>query len=149
MSILGFFKNNKKEKSGDEKEKVAHLTKIEKTPKKNIAPIQSEQKEKKLNIASSPDMGASRILIHPHITEKSSAMRAENKYVVEVDPRANKIEVKNSIKKIFGVMPIKMNVISIAGKMKRYGRATGVTKDRKKVIITLKEGDKIDVGEGT
>jgi len=148
MSILGFLKNNKKEKSGDEKEKVVNSAKIEKTPKKNIASIQSEPKEKKLNTGG-PDIGASRILIHPHITEKSSAMRAENKYVVEVDPRANKIEVKNSIKKIFGVMPIKMNVISIAGKVKRYGRATGVTKDRKKVIITLKEGDKIDVGEGT
>lgn len=148
MSILDFLKKDKKEKSGDEKEKVEHFVKREKTSKKNVAPIQSEQKEKKLNSAS-PDMGASKILIHPHITEKSSALRTENKYVVEVDPRANKIEVKNSIKKIFGVMPIKVNVISMAGKIKRYGKVFGVTKDRKKVIITLKEGDKIDVGEGS
>ncbi len=148
MSILDFLKKDKKEKSGDEKEKAEHFVKSEKAQKKNTAPIQSEQKEKKLD-SGSIDAGASKILIHPHITEKSSGMRPENKYVVEIDPKANKIEVKNSIKKIFGVMPIKVNVISIAGKIKRYGKVSGVTKDRKKVIITLKEGDKIDVGEGS
>lgn len=77
------------------------------------------------------------IIRRPIITEKSTEMSEERKYVFEVDLRANKTEIKHAVEKIFGVKVEKVNTMRVRGKQKRYGRFTGRTPERKKAIVKL------------
>jgi len=79
------------------------------------------------------------IIKRPVITEKTSDLMAEKKYVFEVDLRSNKTEIKLAIEKIFGVKVKKVNTIKMPAKPKRYGRFSGYTSVWKKAIITLSE----------
>ncbi|MGQ9705930.1 MAG: 50S ribosomal protein L23 [bacterium] len=90
------------------------------------------------------------ILVVPIMTEKLSYLReSSNKYAFKVNLNANKIEVKNAIEEMFGVSVVKVNVLNKKGKSRRMGWNIGRTSRWKKVIVTLKEGDKIDIFEGT
>ena len=85
----------------------------------------------------------------PLFTEKGSAIKeAENKLLVEVDRDANKLEVKKAIEEIFKVKVEKVATIKVNGKWKKYGKFSGKRPDRKKAVITLKKGEKLDFIEG-
>jgi large subunit ribosomal protein L23 len=77
------------------------------------------------------------IIRRPVITEASTGLMEQGKYVFEVDPRSNKVEVKKAIEQIFGVKVDQVNTMRVPGKMKRYGRYTGRTAERKKAIVKL------------
>jgi large subunit ribosomal protein L23 len=81
------------------------------------------------------------------LTEKSSLLgEKHNKYVFRVSPRANKIQIKQAIEKLFGKKVVGVNTCNYAGKKKRERRADYGRKNHwKKAIVTLKEGDKIDL----
>lgn len=84
------------------------------------------------------------------LTEKSSVLRdTQNKYLFEVDPRANKVEIKGAIEALFDVSVIDVNTLIMRGKMKRMGRTRAKTRNWKKAIVTLKDDDSIDFFEGT
>jgi len=85
-----------------------------------------------------------RSLIKPIITEKATGLGVLDKYVFEVAPQINKIEVQKGIKELYGFQPIKIQMIKVKGKLVRYGRSSGYTKNWKKAIVTLKKGDKIN-----
>ena len=90
------------------------------------------------------------ILKKPLLTEKSLVERDENnRYGFIVAKDASKGEIKTAVEKIFNVTVIKINTISVQGKMHRMGRFEGKRPDYKKAFVTLKEGDKIDVVEAT
>lgn len=79
------------------------------------------------------------------LTEKSTIGReAANQYNFEVDSKANKIEVKQAIEKIFKVKVLAVRVLGVHGKMKRVGKAVGKRKDWKKAIVTLAPGERIE-----
>jgi len=83
------------------------------------------------------------------LTEKASILREEqNKYLFEVDPRANKVEIKNAVETLFDVSVVDVNTLVMRGKMKRMGRTRAKTRNWKKAIVTLKEDDTIDFFEG-
>lgn len=84
------------------------------------------------------------VLIRPVISEKSVGLLEENKYTFWVDPAANKIEIKNAVEKMFKVKVDKVRTMNVKGKEKRLGRYVGKTPDRKKAIVTLKPGNKIE-----
>ena len=89
------------------------------------------------------------VIKRPLFTEKGSALKeAENKVLLEVARDANKIEIKKAVEELFKVKVEKVSTIKAHGKMKRYGKFTGKTSDRKKALITLKEGEKLDFIEG-
>ena len=89
------------------------------------------------------------VLKRPLITEKSNLMKDElNQIAFEVDRRANKIEIKEAVKKLFNVHAIKVRTFNMLGKRKRMGRSEGKKSDWKKAIVTLKEGERIDFFEG-
>ena len=89
------------------------------------------------------------VVKRPLFTEKGSALKeAENKVLLEVARDANKIEIKKAVEELFKVKVEKVSTIKAHGKMKRYGKFTGKTSDRKKALITLKEGEKLDFIEG-
>lgn len=82
------------------------------------------------------------IIKRPVITEKTSELMAEKKYVFEVDLRSNKTEIKDAVEAIFGVKVKNVNTIKMPAKPKRYGRYSGFTSVWKKAIITLTEDSK-------
>jgi large subunit ribosomal protein L23 len=89
------------------------------------------------------------VLRRPLITEKSNLMKEEfNQIAFEVDRRANKIEIKEAVKKLFNVHVVKVRTFTMLGKRKRVGRTEGRTSSWKKAIVTLKEGERIDFFEG-
>lgn len=73
----------------------------------------------------------------PIITERTTSLMELNKYVFEVDKRANKTEIRQAVEKLFGVKVDKVNTVHVPRKKKRVGRHTGYTSERKKAIITL------------
>lgn len=81
------------------------------------------------------------------LTEKASLLsEKQNKYVFRVAPRANKIQIKQAIEKLFNKTVVAVNTANYAGKKKRERRADFGRKPHwKKAIVTLKEGDKIDL----
>ena len=82
----------------------------------------------------------------PIITEKSSVIAAnERKYVFKVDSSANKTQLKQAIEKIYNVKVDKINTINVHPKTKRVGKYSGLTNKYKKAIVTLAEGNKIDL----
>ena len=81
------------------------------------------------------------------LTEKSSLMGEKlNKYVFRVSPRANKIQIKDAVERLFQKKVLDVNTCNYAGKRKRERRADfGRKAHWKKAIVTLKEGEKIDL----
>lgn len=91
---------------------------------------------------------AYRILVKPLVTEKAANLGTENKYVFAVSSKANKIEIAKAINEVYGIKPVAVNIIKMQGKKTRYGRVAGRTKDWKKAVVTLPEGESIKVYEG-
>ena len=87
-------------------------------------------------------------IIKPVVTEKSVDLMQENKYCFKIAKDANKIEIKNAIEEIFKVTVANVNTVNVHGKMKRMGRTQGMTASWKKAVVTLREGDSIEVFEG-
>ncbi len=78
-------------------------------------------------------------------TEKTNKQLADNnKYCFEIDPKCNKKEIASLIKKLFKVEVQKVNIANIRSENRNFRGIAGVTKARKKAIVTLKEGDTIE-----
>ncbi len=90
-------------------------------------------------------MNARDILKRPIITEKTMTIAVENKYTFEVNPQANKIQVRRAVEEIFGVTVTKVTTLRTSSKVRRRGRTLGETREWKKAVVTLKEGDKIEL----
>jgi len=86
---------------------------------------------------------ATDIIKRPIITEKSYQLMEENKYTFEVDRKSNKLEVKLAVRELFNVEVEKVNIVNVKPKTRRVGRHSGLTRKKKKAIITLAEGQKI------
>ena len=86
------------------------------------------------------------IIKAPVITEKSENAKNQGKYTFKVDPKANKIEIKEAIEKIFNVKVTSIRTINVKIKKRRVGRYSGFTNRAKKAIVTLAEGQTIDLG---
>lgn len=88
------------------------------------------------------------IVRRPVITEKSStAQQYQNAHVFEVDRLATKIQIKDAVQKLFGVKVLSVRTLVMPHKWKRHGRNVGRTKTWKKAIVSLAEGQTIDVFE--
>lgn len=85
------------------------------------------------------------VIIRPVITEHSYDMMESNCYTFEVAKDANKIEIAQAIEAIFNVKVAKVNTLNVKAKPKRMRYQKGFTKTWKKAMVTLKEGDKIEI----
>jgi len=79
------------------------------------------------------------------ITEKAGDLSGLRKYIFIIDKKANKSEAKKAIESIYGVKVEAVNIVNTKGKAKRLGRSLGRTSSFKKAIVTLGEGQKIDI----
>lgn len=91
-------------------------------------------------------MNIHEVIRGPVVTEKYDRVReVQNAYTFEVDRRASKDEIKAAVKTLFGVDPIDVRTQNVRGKNKRVGRSIGRRPNWKKAIVTLKEGQSIDL----
>ncbi len=89
------------------------------------------------------------VIKKPLFTEKGMDMKEkDNKILIEVNIKANKHEIKEAVQEIFKVKVEKVATVRSVGKMKKFGRSVGKLPDRKKAVITLKKGQKLDFIEG-
>src|SRR5205823_7364158 len=99
--------------------------------------------------AGGAGMNRFEIIKRPLDTEKLDRMRdRENKFAFEIDLKANKTEVKQAIEQLFKVKVVDVKTAIVRGKFRRIGRSEGKRRNWKKAIVTLKEGDAIQLFEG-
>ena len=91
------------------------------------------------------------VIIAPIVSEKSYALLDGGVYTFKVHPKSSKPEIHDAVEKIFGVKVVKVNTLNRQGKSKRNRRTgtTGKRPDTKRAIVTLAEGDRIDLFEGS
>ncbi len=87
-------------------------------------------------------------ILSPVITEKSTILSENNQVVFEVPVTATKPDIKEAVEKLFNVSVTAVNTIKVKGKTKRFRGIAGRRKDIKKAIVTLKDGDEIDIATG-
>jgi large subunit ribosomal protein L23 len=104
-----------------------------KQPKKNAAAVDNRHYD---------------VIVAPHITEKSTLLSEQNAVVFKVAPKASKPEIKAAVEAIFGVSVTGVNTIVQKGKTKKWKGAPYQRSDLKKAIVTLADGQSIDVTEG-
>jgi len=97
---------------------------------------------------SAPDARHYDIVLSPHITEKSTMLSEANAVVFKVAPSATKPEIKAAIEALFNVKVTNVNTIVTKGKSKRWQGKPYRRSDVKKAIVTLAEGESIDVTGG-
>ncbi len=85
------------------------------------------------------------ILLAPVVSEKSYGLLDENKYTFLVAPQANKTEIKIAVEKVFGVKVTSVNTINRQGKRRRTRAGWGKRPDTKRAIVTVAEGQRIDI----
>ena len=95
-------------------------------------------------------MKVSEILIKPILTEKANAQQEKlRKYAFKVDRRANKLEIKTAIEQFYGVSVLEVNTLVVPGKNKtrstKSGVISGVKSGYKKALVTVAEGETIDL----
>ena len=90
-------------------------------------------------------------IIRPVVSEKSTLLGDQAKYVFEVAPDANKIQIKHAVEEAFSnrkVQVVTVNIVRVPGKVRRRGRSVGMTRSWKKAIVTLRAGQRLDLFEG-
>jgi large subunit ribosomal protein L23 len=87
------------------------------------------------------------VILAPVVSEKSYALLDEGRYTFIVHPSSNKTEIKQAVQTIFGVQVLSVNTLNRKGKRKRFGLTYGKRKDTKRAVVTLAEGERIDIFE--
>jgi large subunit ribosomal protein L23 len=88
------------------------------------------------------------VLLRPIISEKNTMLTEQGKYTFEVSERANKIMIRHAVQTLFKVDVTAVNIIHVPGKLKRRGRTSGMTRSWKKAVVTLGEGQSIELFQG-
>ena len=105
--------------------------------------IKYKNKQKEIDLNKSY-----KIILRPIVTEKATRLSEFNKVVFEVACKSNKNEIKGAVEKLFSVKVKSVNIINIKGKLKRFKGVLGKRNDIKKAVITLQEGNTIDISAG-
>lgn len=87
-------------------------------------------------------------IVSPVITEKSTIVSEHNQVIFEVAINATKVEIKEAVETLFKVSVTAVNTMRVKGKTKRFRGIAGRRKDIKKAVVTLKDGDTIDISTG-
>ncbi len=88
------------------------------------------------------------VILRPLVTEKSTLLAGQNKYAFEVAVGANKHQIKEAVQLAFSVRVSTVNTMNMHPKMRRFGRRVTRGRAWKKAVVTLVEGDKIELFEG-
>lgn len=148
MSFLDFLQKKQKREAVEKKKKpVEAVLKAEKSTEmsgksEGFSPPSASRRE---DSVSAKNAAAFQIMRRPRITEKAGIIGGQNKYIFEVYKNANKPEVKKAVEKIYGKEVEKVHIVNIPPKKRRRGRIEYYKPGLKKAIVTLKEGETIEV----
>lgn len=150
MSIFDRFK-----KEGEISEKGSVAKQVTAVASDSATPVVKESVKKsttKKTVAKGSDRGlssfAARTVLAPVVSEKTAHLSDNNVMVFHVASNANRISVRQALKELYNVSPLKVNIMNTRGKAVRFGRSVGQRSDVKKAIVTLPKGTRIDVFEG-
>ncbi len=150
MALLDFLKNKNNTQNADKAKKG--VKKAEQKPEKVLAESDSKKVEKtKVSqpiAKQKPKKTGSfsyEAVKKPHISEKATYLSEKNQYVFQVSPGFNKTEIKKSIEGIYGVDVLSANIVKIPAKKRRIGRTEGFKRGYSKIIVKIKEGQKIEI----
>ena len=139
MPLFDFFKRKK------EKERFLRKREAKKEKIKSEVFIPEKKPDNKKEVKETPAFEEGfRIFKSPHFTEKSAVLNEKSVYVFKIKPEANKIMVKDAVKKIYGMEAEKINIIKIPGKKKFIRGKWGKKPGYKKALVSLKKGEKIE-----
>ena len=93
-------------------------------------------------------MDHSQVIIRPVVSEKSYALATVGKYTFRVHPDAHKTQIKQAVEALFGVRVLGVRTSSVPSKPKRRGYTAGRTRQWKKAVVQLREGDTIPIFQG-
>ncbi|HLN18539.1 MAG TPA: 50S ribosomal protein L23 [Patescibacteria group bacterium] len=91
---------------------------------------------------------AYRVLLEPWITEEATRIAELNKYIFKVAKNSDKNQIKKAVEEVYGVKVISINTVNIPAKKRVRGATVGKKSGFKKAIVTVKEGEKIELFEG-
>ena len=132
--------------------KSEKTTKVEKKIEKHVTkaakPVKPKKEVAKRKVAKKDENIAHRVLLENLISEKSTLLAAQNKYVFKVTKDSGKFQIKEAIEGYYGVQVVSVNTIKINPKKRIHGRTIGWKKGFKKAVVTLRAGDTIGVAEG-
>jgi large subunit ribosomal protein L23 len=93
-------------------------------------------------------MHAHDVIIRPVVSEKSYDLMEQNRYTFEVAKDAKKEQIAQAVAEVFGVTVVKVNTMNVSGKPRRLRYNKGLSRSWKKAIVTVKDGDAIDLYAG-
>lgn len=116
----------------------------------NMAKEKITKKAAKVEAAKAKAISAKvlRVIVGPVVSEKAASQSDHNRITLLVHPNANKVQVKQAINELYGVIPDRVNIMNVRGPRVRFGRFLGKRSDTKKAIITLPKGSSVDIFEG-
>jgi len=141
MGFLDKFKSKKEQEVKESSDATSEAA------KQQDEDVQDQSAEVKVDIDALPEQLGD-VIVHPYITEKTAVLADEGKYTFVVSLDTNKVQVKQAVKKMYGVQPKSVNTQIVRGKVVRFGRDFGKRSNWKKAVVTLKEGDSIEIFEG-
>jgi large subunit ribosomal protein L23 len=140
MALFDFLKRKKEVQNAKEKQPGKRAEEVLVTKKED------KKADRSKPVASKVTKGFSyQSVKEPHISEKSSNLAEKNKYVFKIYNNINKTEVKKSVEGIYGVDVTAVNIVKVPSKKRRLGRIEGLKKSYVKAIVTVKEGQKIEI----
>ena len=137
MALLDFLKKKKEVEKSKQPEK--------KTEKASVAKKEEKKETPKTVRSTSKGNFSYNIVKEPHVSEKATIAAEKNQYTFKVYANANKPEIAKSIEGMYGVDVVSVNVIKIPKKKRRLGRVEGWRKGYRKAVVTIKEGQKIEI----
>lgn len=117
-------------------------------PKKAVKSAPAKTKKEEVKKIQSVPEALRQVILHPLVTEKASVLASQGTYVFVVAPKANRVQVRDAIRALYGITPISVNIQNVRGKKVRFGRTRGQRNSWKKALVTLPQGKSIDVYEG-
>jgi large subunit ribosomal protein L23 len=93
-------------------------------------------------------MEPTQVIIRPVVSEKSYVLASSNKYTFRVHPNAHKTQIRQAVEDLFGVGVVDVRTMSVKSKPKRRGWTSGRTRQWKKAIVEVREGDSIPIFQG-
>ncbi len=150
MALFDFLKRKKEvEKSLGRKPMGEAKKPAQKKPekvsvKKEIRAERAPEKAQDFKVKNTKGFSYS-VIKEPHISEKATNLSEKNKYVFKVYNDSNKLEIKKSVEGIYRVDVLAVNIIKIPAKKRRLGKTEGFRKGHTKAVVTIKEGQKIEI----
>ena len=93
-------------------------------------------------------MDASQVIIRPVVSEKSYVLATANKYTFRVHPDAHKTQIKQAVEALFDVHVLEVRTSAVPSKPKRRGLTAGRTREWKKAVVEVRQGDSIPIFQG-